>query len=332
MATITKIRRVANPGGKRRRRFASRLRKKRNGPRMVRNRKGRFVKRAKAKRRPRTKVNRRRVRMANPPRRRTRRKSYAAKRRTTHRRRTNPVLIELGAINPRRRRTSVAKRRYRRAKARVNPRRRRRALAAPRARRTYRRRRRAVAVNPAPRRRRRYTRRRRAVANPYRRRRRMNRRRHYASRRNPFGVSTKDMVTMAGGILVGVAAAQYIPTLLPSTLFGTSSNAWTSILVTGASAFAAGYLAHRFIPGGFAQGVIAGGLALTLSQVLNAVAPASIAGPLTLTGVGDIMPGYFTIPQNTVTGRAPVMAMPASNGKSGGTGVGAFRGAFGGRR
>ena len=136
---------------------------------------------------------------------------------------------------------------------------------------------------------------------------------------------------MAGGILVGVAAAQYLPTLLPSTLFGASTNVWTSILVTGASAFAAGYLAHRFMPGGFAQGVIAGGLALTLSQVLNAVAPSSIAGPLTLTGVGDIMPGYFTIPQNTVTGRAPVMTMPTTS-KGGGSGVGAFRGAFGGRR
>lgn len=120
MATITKIRRVANPSGKRRRRFASRMRKKRKSPRIQRNSKGRFVRRAKAKRRPRT-TSRRRVRMANPPRRRTRRKNYAAKRRVHRRRSQNPVLIELGAVNPRRRRTSVAKKRYRRAKSRVNP-------------------------------------------------------------------------------------------------------------------------------------------------------------------------------------------------------------------
>ena len=148
---------------------------------------------------------------------------------------------------------------------------------------------------------------------------------------NPFGTSTKDMLTMAGGILVGVAAAKYLPTLLPASILPAGSSPWTGILITGAAAFAAGYVAHRFTPKSFAEGVMAGGVALTLSQVLNAVAPPSLSAQLALSGMGDILPGYYVVPQNPVTNRAPVVAMP-SKGGGGVSGVGAFRGAFGGRR
>lgn len=135
---------------------------------------------------------------------------------------------------------------------------------------------------------------------------------------------------MAGGILVGVAAAKYIPTLLPASILPAGGSVYTGVLITGAAAFAAGYLAHKFNIGGpsFANGVMAGGVALTLSQLLNAIAPPSLSGPLALSGMGDIIPGYYVVPQNPVTGRAPVAVMPAK----GGGGVGAFTGAFGGRR
>ena len=323
MAVITKIRRVANPrrgGRSRTRRFAARMNRKRANPKMVRNRLGRFVKRSKAKRRTRA--------VTHAPR---RRKTSVAKRvykRRTHKR--DPLLVELGMVNPRRRSTSVAKRKYRRTRK-ANPRR--RAVARVSRKRTYRRRRRVVA-NPAPRRRyrrrravaaapaRRYTRRRRHAANP-RRRRRVH---HYARRMNPFGSSTKDMVTLAGGILVGVAATKYIPSLLPASILPTGGSPYTGILITGASAFAAGYLAHRFMPGQFANGVMAGGIALTLSQVLNAFAPSAVSRQLALSGMGDIIPGYYVVPQNPITNRAPVITMPTSGG------VGAFTGAFGGRR
>ena len=145
---------------------------------------------------------------------------------------------------------------------------------------------------------------------------------------NPFGTSTKDLVTMAGGILVGVAATKYLPSLLPSSILPAGSSPWTGILITGASAFAAGYLAHRFIGGSFASGIMAGGVALTISQILNVIAPPALASQLALSGVGDITPGYFVVPQNSVTNRAPVVAMPSGKGN----GMGAFRGAFGGRR
>ena len=322
MATITKVRRVANP----RRGYRA---KRRNSA--LRNKKGQFLKRS------RRKSNSRAVR--------PRRKRVAA-RRVVRRRRTNPVLIELSALNPRKRRNSKSmatkrkytRRRTRRAKA-VNPRRRRRtnarrhvvrrrrrsnpvAVAPVRRRRRYTRRRRSVAVNP----RRRYTRRRRSMNV---RRRRMNGR---GRRRNPmFGQSgMKNYAVMIGGGLVGVAAAKYIPTLIPSSVtasLGTSPI--MSIVVAGAGAFAAGYLAKRFMGNDFGDAVLFGGLMQTGSLILSAFAPAPLNTALALSGLGDIMPGWFAVPQNSVTNRAPVAMMPSPKG----SGVSGFApGGFGFRR
>lgn len=304
MATITKVRRVANPRS--RRRF-----------RALRNKKGRFVKLSSATRK-RTNTKRR----AN------------TKRRVVRRQRSNPVLIELAGLglNPRKRRarkSMATKRKYRRTRrSSANPRRRRRVVrnAAPRRRRrrlanpVRRRRRRAVAVSPV-RRRRRYNRRR-SVANSrsrvrhYHRRRRMNGRR----RRNPmFGQSgAKSYAIMIGGGLVGVAAAKYIPTLIPSSItssLGTSPI--MAIVVAGAGAFAAGYLAKRFGGNDFGDAVLFGGLMQTGSLILSAFAPAPLNTALALSGLGDIMPGWFAVPQNSVTNRAPVAMMPSPKGVSG---------------
>ena len=305
MATITKVRRVANPRS--RRRF-----------RALRNKKGRFVKLSRATRK-RTNTKRR----AN------------TKRRVVRRQRSNPVLIELAGLglNPRKRRarkSMATKRKYRRTRrSSANPRRRRRVVrnAAPRRRRrrlsanppVRRRRRRAVSVAPV-RRRRRYNRRR--MANPrrhvrhYHRRRRMNGRR----RRNPmFGQSgAKSYAIMIGGGLVGVAAAKYIPTLIPSSItasLGTSPI--MAIVVAGAGAFAAGYLAKRFGGNDFGDAVLFGGLMQTGSLILSAFAPAPLNTALALSGLGDIMPGWFAVPQNSVTNRAPVAMMPSPKGVSG---------------
>jgi hypothetical protein len=289
MATITRVRRVANP--KRGRRFSA-----------LRNKKGRFVKLS----------SRRKVSRASRP----KRKHNA---RRVVRRRSNPVLIELSALNPRKRRkTSVAKRRR---VAKANPRRRRRTVRRTNVRRRRtsvarvvrrRRRRNPVAVAPV-RRRRRHVRRRHVV---HHRRRRMNGRRRM--RRNPIGGGgLKNYAVMVGGGLVGVAATKYIPTLIPSSITASlGSSPIMSIVVAGAGAFAAGYLAKRFMGEAFGDAVLFGGLMQTGSMILSAFAPAPLNTALALSGLGDIVPGWFAVPQNSVTNRAPVAMMP-SKGVSG---------------
>jgi uncharacterized membrane protein YeaQ/YmgE (transglycosylase-associated protein family) len=151
--------------------------------------------------------------------------------------------------------------------------------------------------------------------------------RHYRRRRNPvFGMSGgKNMLTMVAGGLVGVAATKFLPTLLPSSIAGSlGGGAFMGVLVTAAGAFAAGWIAKRFMPGAFADAVMFGGLMQTASVALTAFAPPSLASRLALSGLGDIMPGNFVVPQNPVTSRA--VMFPSSQG------VGAFRRAFGGQR
>ena len=160
--------------------------------------------------------------------------------------------------------------------------------------------------------------------------RRTNRRhhRHYSRRHNPaiFGRSSgKDLLMMTGGVLVGVAATKYLPTLVPASMLSTfGTNAFVSVIVTGAGAFVAGFLARKVSPGAFADAVLLGGLAQTASAALNAFAPPTLAGRLALSGVGDILPGSYVVPQNPI--KSAVIPMPTT------AGMGAFRGAFGGRR
>lgn len=204
----------------------------------------------------------------------------------------------------------MAKRRTRRK---VNVRRRRRARAVnPRRRRTHRRRRNSVVV---------VRRRRRARASNPRRRRVHHRRRSYSRRRhrrNPFGGhSGKSLIEMTGGVLVGVAATKYLPTLIPQSLKDMipSAGGVGGVAITAAGAFAAQYLAEKVMgKGEFSKAVLMGGLAMVGSQLLNLFAPPSLSQALALSGMGDIVPGYFPVPQNSVTSRAPVVAMPGVSG------------------
>lgn len=239
--------------------------------------------------------------------------------RNTAARKRNPVplLIELGAINPRKgkthRRKNVAKKRVnrrRKATARRNPRRR----VARRTVRVHRRRRNPVAVAPVRRRRkasRRVTRR--HVA----------RRRRNGSmrRRNPalFGrTGGKDLLYMIGGGLIGVAATKYLPTLLPASISGgLGSGPLMSVALTGAGAFLASFLAGK-VDKTLGEAVLFGGLMQTGSAALNAFAPPSIAGRLALSGVGDIVPANYVVPQNPL--KAAVVAMPAPS-----SGMGSLR-------
>jgi hypothetical protein len=125
---------------------------------------------------------------------------------------------------------------------------------------------------------------------------------------------------MVGGGLVGVAATKYLPTLLPSSITaGLGGGPIMSVLITGAGAFAAGWLARKFVGGSFGDAVLFGGLMQAGSAALNAFAPPALAGRLALNGVGDIVPGWYPVPQNPITSRQ--MVMPPA----GGTGMGNLR-------
>ena len=316
MAFIRKLTRVSNPRKHHRRSKAT-----------TRNAKGRFVKitRTRNRRHTRTRNTRAKTRTKAPIIRRynvkalknelkrrgvklnpTRRKEVKRHKRHT-RRKQNPVLIELGALNPRRRK-NVAKKASRK-----------------RRRRTTRNPRRHAVAKVTPRRRRRYTRRRRTinpVARRTHRRRRTNthrRRRHHNVRRNPalFGRSGgKDLLMMVGGGLVGVAATKYLPTLLPASITGAmGGGAMMSIAISGAGAFAAGWLSKRFVGPVFGDAVLFGGLMQVGSAILTAVAPASISAQLALSGVGDIVPGMYVVPQNPIRDYRP--PAPVATGTSG---------------
>lgn len=180
----------------------------------------------------------------------------------------------------------------------------------------HRRRHRAVAHNPRRRRQNvRHNRRRRNRRNPTRVvyvTRRHNRR-HHNRRRNPpnilgVNLTSKSGMKLIGGGLVGVAGTKFLPTALPSSIFGmlgTSTLATTAI--SGFSAFLLGYLASRFDQD-FGAGVYFGGFMQTLSVALNGFLPSvytAIGSPLS--GFGDFAPGRFAVPQN------PLRMIPASN-------------------
>ncbi len=291
MAVIRKVTRVSNP------------KRRHTRSKGVRNAKGRFVKITRTRNRHTRKRNTR-AKTKSPVIRRYNVKALknelkrrgvklsggkGVKRHKRHtRRKQNPVLIELGALNPKRRK-NVAKKASRKRRRRVtrNPRRHAVATVRPRRRRRYTRRRKA---NPVA-----HTRRRRVH---HRRRRVTARRRHMnGRRRNPalFGRSGgKDLLMMVGGGLVGVAATKYLPTLLPSSITsGLGGGAIMSLLVTGAGAFAAGWLARRFVGGAFGDAVLFGGLMQVGSSALTAFAPPALASRLALSGLGEIVPGSF---------------------------------------
>jgi len=228
-------------------------------------------------------------------------KRKRSKRRNKRRPNPAPVILTVGALNPRRKRRNkpVAATRKNRRRRRVNstPRRmnkrRRRNPAAKRANRRRRRNAtRIVVVSPKANRRRR--------RNSYRRNaRRVNHRR----RRNPintelFGAPLfgKNSLELVGGGLLGVVAAKFIPTLLPASMAGgiTSSNIGKTV-ITGIAAVVGGWAGSKVSPQ-FGQGMLFGGMMQTLSVALNAFLP-SVYSQLN-PSLGDLMNGSFTVPQN----------------------------------
>lgn len=169
----------------------------------------------------------------------------------------------------------------------------------------HRRRRTVNRRRPNPVRRRRSNRRRNArvvVIQP----RRSNRRR---SQRNPsmFGesITSKGGLKLIGGGLVGVAAAKFLPTLLPTSLTGGMlSGGVGRTVITGAAAIVSGMLAGKFVDSRFGDAVLFGGLMQTASVALNSFLP-SVYQSLGI-GLGDFVPGQFAVPQN------PMRQLPAA--------------------
>lgn len=142
-------------------------------------------------------------------------------------------------------------------------------------------------------------------------------------RRNPnlFGNSlgSKGTLKILGGGLAGVAAAKFIPQILPTsiTTSGLGSSTIGKVLITGVSAFVAFWIASK-ADAAFGEGVLFGGLMQTASVALNAFLPGfNIAGiPIALSGLGDLVQGQFAVPQNPLRQmqmRQMQMALPAAN-------------------
>jgi hypothetical protein len=284
MAVVTKVRRLvanphrrakrkkSNPSGHRRQMTAKQIKffgTSRQKAALKRAR--RAAKPQKAKRRLHVKAT-----VSNP-----RRKVRAIRRKAPakRKRQTNPaILVTLGAVNPRRNAVATKRRKAKRAS---NPRRRRRNT--------------TRVVVTAPRRR-----------NVSRRRRRVNPLRH----RNPaFGLRGAGMAKAVTAGLAGMAAAKFIPSLLPTSIV--STNIMRAV-ATGASAFAAQMIAKAVVKDpAISDAVLFGGLMQTGSVALNAFLP-SLASSLGLSGIMD---ARWTIPENPLrTIAAPAPVTPANVG------------------
>lgn len=298
MAVVKRVRRLANPYKKRRANARATTTKRKPTRKLSLKQKLHFG----------TSRQRAAAKLALHRKRKAPKRNPTSKRRVTRRKvtRRNPALVvTLGALNPRRKKMAKRRKSVRRRKAVANPRRR-----VARRRPAVRRRRRAVA-NPTPRRRRRVSRRRRAVANP--------RRKSYSRRRrNPISVfgssGSSAMLSMIGGGLVGVAAAKLIPRTLSSTLSGITGGMgqYGGLVLTGVSAWAAGWAATKFVNPTFGNAVLFGGLMQLGSVALNLFLPSfSVGGvPLALSGMGEFVPGSFAVPQNPL--RLPAAPAPAA--------------------
>ena len=154
------------------------------------------------------------------------------------------------------------------------------------------------------------------VTAPRRRNRRNTPRRVTNRKRNPqlFGarVTGTKMATAVVAGLAGVAAAKFIPGLVPAQFI--QGNLMRTV-ATGASAFVAQMIAKAITKDPtISDAVLFGGLMQTGSAALNAFLP-GIARQFGLTGLGEIVDADWNIPENYFR-RGPVaVAAPAANAR-----------------
>ena len=140
------------------------------------------------------------------------------------------------------------------------------------------------------------------------------RNRHYhRRRRNPelFGqpLFGKNSLELVGGGLLGLVAAKFIPTLIPTSITGglTSSSVGRTV-VTAISAVVGAWAGSKVSPQ-LGQGMLFGGMIQTASVALNAFLP-SVYGTLN-PSLGDLLPGQFPVPQNPIRAGIPAPAAAA---------------------
>lgn len=146
---------------------------------------------------------------------------------------------------------------------------------------------------------------------------RRNSRKGVKRHRNPdlFGarLGSKDSLKLIGGGIAGVAATKFLPTMIPPTMAPqllTTNLGRTA--VSFVAAFASGWVASK-LDHRFGQGVYFGGFMQATSVALNAFVPAAYKA-LGI-GLGDFVPGRFTVPQNPVAiSQAPSGHLPAPSG------------------
>lgn len=149
--------------------------------------------------------------------------------------------------------------------------------------------------------------------------------RRHRAKRNPmlFGrnMNTVETLTVLGGGLVGVTITKLVPAYLPIPEL--TSNPTLRVLVSGATAFLAGYFAAKMKPD-FGSAVMFGGGMQTLSVALNAFLP-GVGSQIGLRGVRRGVGQIVTLPQAPAAPENPFrprlapapLAMPAKAGVSG---------------
>jgi hypothetical protein len=124
-----------------------------------------------------------------------------------------------------------------------------------------------------------------------------------------------NLVTSIGGGLLGVTVAKAAPGLLPASM---QSPIMRMFAAAGAG-YAAKMLAHKMRQPALGDAMLFGALMQAGSTALNAWLP-SIGGQIGLNGLGDLVPGAFTVPQNplryqqALIGPQPVLQMPMASG------------------
>lgn len=209
-----------------------------------------------------------------------------------------PMLIELGALNPRKEK-EMAKRKYRKSHSRVHR---------SRARASHRR----TASNPHHRRRSRNV-----MMRSHRRRR----------SHNPMGGK---VIAMGGGILAGIAATKVVTSLIPSSVASALPTQFAPLILTAAGAAITGFAAHKFMPGEFGNFIAAGAVAAVGYVLLDALVPSlSSYAQFGVSGIGAIIGGRYVVPQNPIRDGQQIMLPPPATPAASGMGHHAgFRPAF----
>lgn len=139
----------------------------------------------------------------------------------------------------------------------------------------------------------------------------MNRRRNPAPSLFGTSMTSTQGLKIVGGAFVGLIGAKFLPTLIPSSMAVSflSSNLGR-VVVTGAAGYLTAVVAGKVMGDRFGDAALLGALIQTGSVALNIFMPA-IYKQLGI-GLGDFVPGRFSVPQNPLLARQNQQRMLAA--------------------